>query len=214
MFSMESATGLFYFCRVSICTEVAKVVSSLFVFPLKFPCLPHPFQDRTTDPVQLIIFHLIAFITPLLLPSSLVQTLSSYAFIKHFQFMFFYQCDKRRERERKRERERAGGIERERGGRVCVCVCSMYAELQSSSCQSSEGCWPLLLHIFCILPAVKLRTKESQIDVIPSLVQSINSRLALDKWGASCSFRECRRNYFYFSEIILYFMNGNCRWLL
>ena len=121
MFSMEITTGLYYFFRVSICTEVAKVVSSLFVFPLKFPCISHPFQVRTTDPVQLIIFHLIAFITPVLLPSSWVQTLSSYAFIKHFQFMFFYQCEKQRERERERESERGSEKERERE-RVCVCV--------------------------------------------------------------------------------------------
>ena len=186
MFSMEITTGLYYFFRVSICTEVAKVVSSLFVFPLKFPCISHPFQVRTTDPVQLIIFHLIAFITPVLLPSSWVQTLSSYAFIKHFQFMFFYQFEKQRERERERERERKRERERERES-VCVCVCVV-------CCHSSEGCWPLLLHIFCILPAVKRRTKEPQIDVIPFRVQAL---LALDKWGASCSFRGCQRNYFH-----------------
>ena len=72
---------------------------------------------------------------------------------------------------------------------VCVCLCSTYAELQSGSCDSSEGCWPLLLHIFCILPAVKRRTKESQIDVIPFRVQSIiNSLLALYKWGSQLQF--------------------------
>ena len=80
---------------------------------------------------------------------------------------------------------------------VSVSVCSMYGEFQSGSSHSSEGCWPILPHIFCILPAVKLRTKGSQIDVIPFRVQSINSLLALDKWGDSCSLRGCQRNYFY-----------------